>query len=81
MDSKPKLYYFDGYGRGEYIRMLLAYLKIDYDEAHYDFPLSEEDKKLGEWQALPMLSIDGYKLSESRSILRYLCAKNGLHPT
>lgn len=84
--SKVVLNYFPIQGRAEVVRVMLSYLNITYDERALPSPLfgqqAEWEKVRGEFEflAVPVLEIDGHKLSETRSILRYLAAKHHLHP-
>lgn len=82
MESKPKLYYFDAWARGEPIRLLLSHLKIEWEEEVIPLgPIKPEIKEKLEFGKVPMLEIDGMQLVESKSILRYIALKHGLHPT
>ena len=47
--GKPKLYYFEGYGRGEPIRMLLALAKVDYEDIRLTQGEFKEMKERGEF--------------------------------
>ena len=81
MESKPKLHYYDLWARAEPIRLLLSHLKIEYEDVLHPLPpLSEEVKAKFEFGKAPMLEIDGMQLVESKSILRYIALKHGLHP-
>ncbi|XP_077165218.1 glutathione S-transferase A1 [Paroedura picta] len=78
MASKPRLHYFDGRGRMESIRWLLAAAGVEYEE---QFIKAKEDleklKKDGSlmFQQVPMVEIDGMKMVQSRAILNYIAAK------
>ena len=81
MESKPKLHYFGFWARGEIIRFALAALGLDYEEVTVPSKLIDGAAGVEAWKAkrgeyefcqLPMLEIDGKKLSQTRSILRYL---------
>jgi glutathione S-transferase len=74
-------HYFDGYGRGEVVRMLLHTQGIAFTDNRFDFPGFEEFAKTGkaEFGQVPCLEIDGKSLVESRAIERYLLAKAGVH--
>lgn len=77
-----RLYYFDIYGRGDTIRMILTYSGTPFD----DNRVTPEEWALmrttgmAEFGALPVLDIDGHMLIESRSIARYLCRKYAFYP-
>nr|XP_056712896.1 glutathione S-transferase-like [Euleptes europaea] len=81
MASKPRLHYFDGRGRMETTRWLLAAAGVEYEE---QFIKSKEDleklKKDGAllFQQVPMVEIDGMKMVQSRAILNYIAAKYNL---
>lgn len=82
MESKPKFHYFDAWARGEPIRLLLSHLKIEWEEVVIPYPpLKPEVKEKYEFGKVPMLEIDGMELVESKSILKYIALKHGLHPT
>lgn len=86
---RPRLAYFPIYGRGEVVRLLLTYLKIDFDEDPQPLPLGgpvekakwEQQRHNFEFKYVPVLHIDGHSLSSSMSILRYLARKHKMHPT
>ena len=89
MSTRPTLTYWNGRGRAEVIRLMLAATGTDYDEAVPGFPgvthLSEKahmDHLRAEGclpvDQVPLLCIDGLRLSQSRAIVRYLAAKNEL---
>jgi len=74
-EDRPKLHYFPYYGRAEAIRIALRYLEIPYEE-EVMFSQKWPAKKCSgdyEFSQLPMLELDGLKLVQSCSILRYLC--------
>lgn len=81
--SEISLYYFNSYGRAETTRIILKYIGWEFN----DVRLSDEewvvlkDHKACEFNQIPMLSIDGYNLVQSRSIERYILRKAGLYPT
>jgi glutathione S-transferase len=77
-----KVHYFAGYGRGEAIRMLLAFAKVDFEDVTYTFQSLPELKASGklEFGQLPALEIDGKFYAQSIAILRYLGKKYGYYP-
>lgn len=81
--SLPTLHYFEAHGRLESTRMLLKGLGFDFNDHQY----TQEDwasiKFSGEFEfdQMPMLEIDGYKLVQSRSIERYIAMKYGMYPS
>ncbi|XP_058410136.1 glutathione S-transferase A1-like isoform X2 [Diceros bicornis minor] len=82
MAGKPKLHYFDGRGRMESIRWLLAAAGVEFEEKFVD--TSEDLEKLCNdgslmFQQVPMVEIDGMNLVQSRAILNYIAAKYNLY--
>ncbi|XP_038251164.1 glutathione S-transferase-like [Dermochelys coriacea] len=82
MAGKPKLYYFNGRGRMETIRWLLAAAGVEFEE---QFCETREDLlKLGQdgyllFQQVPMVEIDGMKMVQTRAILNYIAGKHNLY--
>jgi glutathione S-transferase len=76
MSSKPVLGYWRIRGLGQPIRLLLAYLQVDYDEKLYDERddwLADKEKLGLDFPNLPYWK-DGKKdVTESRAIMKYLC--------
>ncbi|XP_070442305.1 glutathione S-transferase A1-like isoform X2 [Equus przewalskii] len=82
MAAKPKLYYFDGRGRMEPIRWLLAAAGVEFEEEFLE--TSKDLEKLRNdgslmFQQVPMVEIDGMKLVQCRAILNYIAAKYNLY--
>ncbi|XP_068926700.1 glutathione S-transferase-like isoform X1 [Petaurus breviceps papuanus] len=82
MAAKPKLYYFDGRGRMESVRWLLAAAGVEYEEVL--FKTAEEFQNLIKggklmYEQVPMVEIDGMKMVQTRAILRYIAAKYNLY--
>nr|XP_009861494.1 glutathione S-transferase alpha-5-like isoform X5 [Ciona intestinalis]XP_026694457.1 glutathione S-transferase alpha-5-like isoform X4 [Ciona intestinalis] len=79
--SKAVLHYLDGRGRAEKIRWMLAACGIDFDE---NFVTSKADfqQRIAEglylFKQVPLLEIDGLRIVQTGSILRYLGHKGGL---
>lgn len=76
------LHYFQAYGRAELIRFLLHHTGSDFTDHTITFD---------EWPAikasglspigqLPVMEIDGHKLTNSIAIASYIARKNGLYP-
>nr|3I69_A Chain A, Glutathione S-transferase A1 [Homo sapiens]3I69_B Chain B, Glutathione S-transferase A1 [Homo sapiens]3I69_C Chain C, Glutathione S-transferase A1 [Homo sapiens]3I69_D Chain D, Glutathione S-transferase A1 [Homo sapiens]3I69_E Chain E, Glutathione S-transferase A1 [Homo sapiens]3I69_F Chain F, Glutathione S-transferase A1 [Homo sapiens]3I69_G Chain G, Glutathione S-transferase A1 [Homo sapiens]3I69_H Chain H, Glutathione S-transferase A1 [Homo sapiens]3I6A_A Chain A, Glutathione len=82
MAEKPKLHYFNGRGRMESTRWLLAAAGVEFEEK---FIKSAEDlDKLRNdgylmFQQVPMVEIDGMKLVQTRAILNYIASKYNLY--
>ncbi|XP_006182422.1 glutathione S-transferase A1 [Camelus dromedarius] len=82
MAGKPLLHYFDGRGRMECIRWLLAAAGVEFDEKFIE--TSEDLDKLRNdgslmFQQVPMVEIDGMKLVQTRAILNYIASKYNLY--
>ncbi|XP_074166754.1 glutathione S-transferase A4-like isoform X2 [Sminthopsis crassicaudata] len=82
MAEKPKLYYFNGRGRMESIRWLLAAAGVEFEEVILE--TREQYLKLQEdgyllFHQVPLVEIDGMKLTQTRAILSYLAAKYNLY--
>ncbi|XP_073531500.1 glutathione S-transferase 3-like [Phyllobates terribilis] len=81
MADKPLLHYFCGRGRAEAIRWLLAAAGVEFDEKFYR--TKEEYNKLVQsgdlmFGQIPMLEIDGLKLTQTKAILNYIAGKYNL---
>ncbi|NXF85396.1 GSTA1 transferase, partial [Eubucco bourcierii] len=82
MSGKPKLHYFNGRGRMEPIRWLLAAAGVEFEEC---FVETKDDliklQKNGSllFQQLPMVEIDGMKMVQTRAILSYIAGKYNLY--
>ncbi|KAM4771068.1 uncharacterized protein WCC33_002878 [Rhinophrynus dorsalis] len=81
MTEKPILYYFNGRGRMECVRWLLAAAGVEFDEKFIDKKeqyeeLLEEGNLL--FQQIPMVEIDGMHLVQTRAILNYIAGKYNL---
>jgi len=80
---KPKLYYFDIYGRAECIRMAFWIAKQEFEDVrlnHEEFGKLKAEGFFFNGQ-VPMLQVGDKKLYQMASILRYVCQKNNLYPT
>ena len=77
------LHYFEGYGRGEVIRMILHNFGIEFTDNRYTGETFGAFAATGtaEFANVPCLEIDGKALVESRAIERYLLVKNGVNTT
>uniref|UniRef100_A0A8C8YIW4 glutathione transferase n=1 Tax=Prolemur simus TaxID=1328070 RepID=A0A8C8YIW4_PROSS len=82
MAAKPKLYYFDGRGRMESIRWLLAAAGVEFEEEFFEtreqYEKLQKDGRLLFGQ-VPLVEIDGMALTQTRAILSYLAAKYNLY--
>ncbi|KAM6279764.1 uncharacterized protein LJ264_002164 [Porphyrio hochstetteri] len=82
MAGKPKLYYFDGRGKMESIRWLLAAAGVEFEEEFLE--TREQYEKLLQggsllFQQVPMVEMDGMKMVQTRAILSYIAAKYNLY--
>nr|XP_048291666.1 glutathione S-transferase A2 isoform X2 [Myodes glareolus]XP_048291667.1 glutathione S-transferase A2 isoform X2 [Myodes glareolus] len=82
MAGKPVLHYFNGRGRMECIRWLLAAAGVEFEEKFIGCP--EDLEKLIKdgrlmFQQVPMVEIDGMTLVQTRSILNYIATKYNLY--
>ncbi|XP_013808721.2 glutathione S-transferase-like isoform X1 [Apteryx mantelli] len=82
MSGKPKLHYFNGRGRMESIRWLLAAAGVEFDECFLEtrddlLKLQKSGALL--FQQVPMVEIDGMKMVQTRAIGNYIAAKYNLY--
>ncbi|NXY82553.1 GSTA3 transferase, partial [Alcedo cyanopectus] len=82
MAQKTKLYYFDGRGKMESVRWLLAAAGVEFEEEFLE--TREQYEKLLKggsliFQQVPMVEIDGMKMVQTRAILNYIAAKYNLY--
>lgn len=84
MSDKLVLGYYNTRGLAETIRTLLVHLDIDYEDRMYDPTLPSQNPEswlyqkfnLGfEFPNLPYLLDNGFKLTQSKAILQYICRK------
>ncbi|KAM4693924.1 glutathione S-transferase 3-like [Discoglossus pictus] len=82
MAEKPKLYYFDGRGKMESIRWLLAAVGVEFEEEYLEtreqYEALLQDGSLP-FQQVPMVEIDGRKLVQTKAILQYIAAKHNVY--
>ncbi|KAI1241186.1 hypothetical protein IHE44_0009652 [Lamprotornis superbus] len=82
MSAKPKLYYFDGRGKMESIRWLLAAAGVEFEEEFLETRDQYEKLLQGGsllFQQVPMVEIDGMKMVQTRAILSYIAEKYNLY--
>ncbi|NWR87407.1 GSTA1 transferase, partial [Furnarius figulus] len=82
MSGKPKLHYFNGRGRMEPIRWLLAAAGVEFEESFLEkkddlLKLQKDGSLL--FQQVPMVEIDGMKMVQTRAIANYIAAKYNLY--
>uniref|UniRef100_A0A4W2GWA7 Glutathione S-transferase n=1 Tax=Bos indicus x Bos taurus TaxID=30522 RepID=A0A4W2GWA7_BOBOX len=82
MAGKPTLHYFNGRGRMECIRWLLAAAGVEFEEKFIekteDLDKIKNDGSLM-LQQVPVVEIDGMKLVQTRAILNYIATKYNLY--
>jgi len=79
---KPKLYYFELYGKAESIRLLFYYAKQDFEDIQLTKAKFRELQSQGFFPGgqVPILEYCGKKFTQASSILRMLCQKYGYYP-
>jgi len=77
--SDMKLYYFNGMGRAEMIRMVLAAAGKKYEDIRLTSEEWQVKKPSTPFGQLPMLEIDGKCFSQSKAISIYLAQEFGLY--
>ncbi|CAI2379041.1 unnamed protein product [Moneuplotes crassus] len=78
-----KFYYFDVYGRGEPVRLLLTHAKAEWEDVRVTGPTWQEfkaDKDKCKYGQIPVLERDGKYYSQSLAILRYVSGLHGYYP-
>jgi len=78
MAKNIKLTYFNGKGRGELSRLILAYAAVPYEDKRVTFqewPALKPQMPLG---FMPVLEYDGEVISQSKTIARFLAKKFGI---
>ncbi|XP_076414027.1 glutathione S-transferase alpha-5 [Peromyscus maniculatus bairdii] len=82
MAGKPILHYFDGRGRMEPVRWLLAAAGVEFEEKFLktrdDLARLKKDGSLM-FEQVPMVEIDGMKLVQTKAILNYIASKYDLY--
>ncbi|NXH16809.1 GSTA3 transferase, partial [Bucco capensis] len=82
MSGKPRLTYFNGRGRMEPVRWLLAAAGVEFEETFLE--THEQYEKLIKdgvlmFQQVPLVEIDGMKMVQTRAILSYIAGKYNLY--
>ena len=78
---KLKLTYFDLIGRGEFIRLVLAYGQLEFEDERLTFEAFGELKSTVPTKQLPVLKInDDVILPQSIAIARYVAKLANLYP-
>jgi len=79
MASKPILTYFNGRGRAEPARLILAEAGVEYEDIRVSSPAELKASGKLPFGQLPLLEINGVVFSQSMTIARYLAKKHGLY--
>jgi len=81
--SPPVLHYFDGRGKAEGIRLMLAAAVVQFTEAPFIKEAAQMEKLRKDgvllFQQLPLLEMDGKNLVQSAAILRHIARKYNLY--
>jgi len=81
--SPPVLHYFNGRGKAETIRLMLAAAGVEFVEAPFITTVDQMDtyRKIGDvlFGQVPFLEIDGKRLVQSSAIVRHLARKYNLY--
>eukprot|EP01022_Parablepharisma_sp_SALTPOND_P028554 TRINITY_DN71137_c0_g1_i1.p2 TRINITY_DN71137_c0_g1~~TRINITY_DN71137_c0_g1_i1.p2 ORF type:complete len:410 (-),score=66.78 TRINITY_DN71137_c0_g1_i1:3485-4714(-) len=78
--EKPKLYYFDGAGRGEMIRLLLRHAKVDFEDVRIKFADWPGMKEKFALKQVPVYECCGVQYPETDAIMHMLSLKHGYLP-
>jgi glutathione S-transferase len=73
--STYKLYYFNFRGRGELIRLMLAQAGVQYEDFRFELDKWPAIKPTMPFLQVPVLEVDGVKISQTAAIGRYLADK------
>merc|ERR1711953_707100 len=73
-----KLTYFNGRGRGETARLILAYGGMHYEDRRVSFEDMPSLKPSLPFGQLPLLEVDGDTICQSMAIARYLASECGI---
>lgn len=77
-DMKIKLIYFDGRGRGEIIRQILAFGGIAFEDIRIPMEEWDDYKRKTPWGQLPILEYEGATIAQTMTICRFVAKKAGL---
>ena len=83
-EKKLIITYFDGYGRGEPARMMLAHAKVDFVDDRVQQGKMWDDLKFTKFggKSLPVLTVpSGKQLSQSQAVFRLIARRNGYYPS
>jgi len=78
MAPQYKLSYFNARAVAEPIRLLLAYVKVPYDDVRVEREDWPKLKETTPWGQMPVLEVDGVQIAQSKAIARYIAKKHGV---
>ena len=81
-DDKIKLEYFGPYGRADPLRFLLYHAEVDFEDVTVSFEDWGQRKtsgKAGEFNCLPIVTLNDQELGQTNAILRSLGTKYGCY--
>jgi len=80
--ERVKVHYFNGFGRGEALRIALTLAKVEWEDVSYTFETWPEAKATGKFEfgQLPAIEKDGVFYSQSGALLRFIGKKHGFYP-
>ncbi|NXN99153.1 GSTA3 transferase, partial [Rhinopomastus cyanomelas] len=82
MSGKPRLTYFNGRGRMEPVRWLLAAAGVEFEENFLETK-EQYEKLIADgvllFQQVPLVEMDGMKMVQTRAILSYIAGKYDLY--
>merc|ERR1712046_43913 len=79
---KFKFYYFDLYGRGEAIRLLMGYKKLDYEDVRVKMEDWATVKPTHGNTGMPIIEFeDGRRFNQAQTLMRWVGMKTGHYPT
>lgn len=79
--SAVRLHYFNVRNRAEFIRWILAYKGVQFEDIRVEFADWPAARETFEFNQLPALEIDGKTLVTAIAIGRYVAIKYGLYPS
>jgi len=71
-----KLFYFNGRGRAEIVRLVLAEAGVDYDDVRFEREAFMEEKAKAPFGMFPYMSVDGELLGQSMTCARYIAKEH-----
>ncbi|XP_059143203.1 glutathione S-transferase 1-like [Physella acuta] len=75
-----KLYYFDGRGRAEVTRLMLAAAGVKYEDIRYTSQTWPAEKSKMPFGQVPVISVDGKMFGQSLAIATFVAKEAGFYP-